>query len=325
MRTTTLASLMLVAISYTANAQKFSILPQAGLENPFTKISYNNLSSFLPLQAQITPHFGVRMDYKLKQLHGPYIGVSTSRSVVAFNFSNPETGMDAYQASRGKTKLQFEGGWQFSTKPIYFGKTPTSTKTAATPNKLNANKRSHGDYSARSHCGRSEAAKAYSSRGRCGGARESSKTSTAKKSQNNNWFVRIQPSAGMAFIPSSEPDVITKTQGMETLNTYNAGNIKTAFVTGAGFEFGSNAKRQFTLSVNYFKGLGDNESKIISQSGTKTTTTSLSSKVSGWTATLGIPLNLGKKPVVKQPSFQKMHMERKSGCEQYKIRCRKTI
>lgn len=327
MRSATLTTFMFVVMGYAANAQKFTILPQAGFENSLTRISYNDLSYFSPLEAQLAPRLGVRVDYKLKQGHGPFIGLSTSRSVVAFNFSNPETGMNIYQASRGTTRLQFEGGWQLSTKPIYFNKSPAAKKSATSENKKTEYKKSCGDYIAKSHCGKKEDNKAYTARSHCG-KKEENKTYAAKKSSNQNWFVRIQPSVGMAFIPSNQPNVISKTQGSQTLNTYNAGNVKTAVLTGAGFEIGNNARRHFTLSVNYFKGLGGDESSITTQSGTKTTTTTLRSKVSGWNATIGIPISLAKKPVTKQPTIrvvEKQKEVKKSDCQQYRIRCRKII
>jgi hypothetical protein len=83
--------------------------------------------------------------------------------------------------------------------------------------------------------------------------------------------------------------------GSQNNYIYNAGNNKTTFLTGMGFEFAKNEKRLFTLSVNYFKGLGNNATSFTSESAGKTTTTMLNSKLSGWGATLGIPISFTKK------------------------------
>ena len=113
--------------------------------------------------------------------------------------------------------------------------------------------------------------------------------------------------------------------GSQNNYIYNAGNNKTTFLTGMGFEFAKNEKRLFTLSVNYFKGLGDNATSFTSESAGKTTTTMLDSKLSGWGATLGIPISFTKKTSAKHKVEQKPRYD----CQKYKMecryRCRKTI
>ena len=116
MRPATLLCLF-VLFGYAANAQ-FTILPQLGFENSRTSVEFNELSSFSPLGAKLLPQAGIRLDYKSKQGHGPSVGIATSRSVVKFNFSDPETGMNTYTAAKGNTQLRIEGGYQVSTKPI---------------------------------------------------------------------------------------------------------------------------------------------------------------------------------------------------------------
>ncbi len=145
---------------------------------------------------------------------------------------------------------------------------------------------------------------------------------------NKGSWVRLQPSVGMGFIPSVKTDVITKMQNGQTTYEYRAGNWNTALVTGMGFEFGRNNTRLFTLSVNYFKGIGNLDKQTISTiTGTKTLTTELQSNVSGWNMRIGVPFTLGaKKPAIKQQAVKKIEQP-KPKCGQYKImyRCNRII
>lgn len=305
MKNFTLTSFAFVVLGITANAQKFTILPQVGIENPLTRMSYNNLPSFTPLQSQLSPLLGVRIDYKLKKGYGPYVGISTSRSAVAYSFSNPETGTNAYTASIGNMQLQLQGGLQLTTKPIYFKK--PAAAAPAPVQKAQSSYRSCGSQSYRSigHC---------SSR---------SKQQDYKAPVNKNLFVRVMPSAGLALNPFTPSAITSKFEGGNKTYTYNAGNFKTAIVTGMGLEFGSGSKRLFTLNVNYSKALGNSSETLLTEVGPKTVTTYLSSKVSGWNASVGIPISLGKKPVIKQVERQ----TEKKACQfrQYRPSCRRVI
>lgn len=126
-------------------------------------------------------------------------------------------------------------------------------------------------------------------------------------------------------MPSNVEDLVINPAASQNNYTYNAGNDKTTFLTGMGFEFAKNEKRLFTLSVNYFKGLGNNATSFTSESAGKTTTTMLNSKLSGWGATLGIPISFTK----KTSTNQKVEQKPKYDCQKYKMecryRCRKTI
>jgi hypothetical protein len=296
----------------TANSQ-LTILPQAGFENSNTKISYNNLPYFSPL-TQLQPKFGLRADYKLKSGFGPFAGIATSRSLVSYDFTNPEKGMTEYNASMGKTLAQLQAGLQYTSKPIFFKKQTATSKASKTTQTTTSN---HNYYS--SGCSRS-----YSYSG-CGAKKSS--TAEKRKSQDKGWSLRLQPSAGVGFTPTSTGDLVVNSAGSQNSYTYNAGNNKTALLTGMGFEFAKDEKRLFTLNVNYFKGLGDNATSFTSEVGGKTTTTMLNSKLSGWGATLGIPISFTKKP--KTSSAQKVEQKPKYDCQRYKIdcryRCRKTI
>jgi len=296
-------------ITLTANSQ-FTILPQAGFENSNTKISYNNLPYFSPL-AQLQPKFSLRADYKFKNGFGPFAGISTSRPSVSYSFTDPEKGMTEYNASMGNVQAQLQAGLQYTSKPIFFKK-QTSTSKSSKP-KVETATNNHSYYSSRcSHY--------YSG---CGAKKSS--TAEKTKSQNKGWSLRLQPSAGIGFIPSNVEDLVINPAGNQNNYIYNAGNNKTAFLTGMGFEFAKNEKRLFTLSVNYFQGLGNNATSFTSESAGKTTTTMLNSKLSGWGATLGIPLSFTKKTNPQQ----KVEQKPKYDCQRYKMecryRCRKTI
>lgn len=303
------ALLFVLAVCGSAANAQFTILPQAGLENPLTRISYNNLPSFTPL-SQLQPQLGVRADYKFKKGFGPFVNLSTSRSSVSYNFDNPETGMTVYQASLGKMQLQLQAGLQYSTKPIFFNKQHTSSTSKSKPTtETNKNMVKSGCSHYTSSCCQRR-------------SNPEQKFAQKAKQQNKGWSLRVQPSAGFAFIPSDRPELVTKTSGGQTSYTYNSA-MKTAFVTGVGFEFARSKARFLTVSINYFNGLGSNENTFTSISGGKAVTTTLNSKVSGWNASIGFPINLAKKPSFKHHSVEK----RKTECGQYRIqyRCRKVI
>jgi hypothetical protein len=299
--------LMFAATAFAANSQ-FTLRPQVGFENSNTKISYNNLAYFSPL-TQFQPQFSLRADYKFKNGFGPFTGLSTSRSVINYSFNDPEKGMTAYNASMDNAQLQLQGGLQYTSKPILLSKKNSTSKTS---NK-SAEKTSSTCSYYRSTCGH------YCSK----------KTSASnEKNQNKGWSLRLQPSAGIGYIPSNKQDLVIDNSGSQTNYTYNAGNMKTSLLTGIAFEFAKNKARLFTVSVNYFKGLSDNAASFTSEVGGKTTTTVLNSKLSGWNASIGIPISFTK----KSSASHKTQQSTRPGCQQYqhykmecRYRCRKTI
>jgi hypothetical protein len=294
------AALVLVfaAFAFTANSQ-LTILPQAGLENSATKISYNSLPYFSPV-SQIQPQVSLRADYRFKNGWGPFAGISTNHSLINYNFSDPENGMTTYRASLGKMQLQLQAGLQYTTKPIFLNRhSPTKSSKTISSEKTTS---CYSHYlTSCSH---------YSSN--C--CQRKSGTEQKTKSAAQRWSVRIQPSAGFGFMPSDKPDLVTKISGSQTSYTYPAGNIRTAMLTGVGFEFARNKTRFFTLSINYFKAIGNDKTTFTTESASKTTTTSLNSKLSGWNASIGIPVSFAKKPVYKTRKAQEFR-------EQYRIRC----
>lgn len=312
-------SSLFIVFGCVANAQ-LSIVPQWGIESSKTTLSYNHSSGYSPLGVKFSPHASVRMDYKFKKGHGPFVGLATSRSAVNYSFSNPESGNTNYTASRDNKQLRLEGGYQLSTKPIYFNKSKSSNKAANFSNEKSSSKGRCGESYVRSHCG----SKAY-------------KTPEASSKSNKGAWVSIQPSAGMAFIPTADAaEIETNTLGNINSYEYNAGNWKTAIMAGAGFAFGKNDQQKLIVSINYLRGIGNLQTQSLSTTtDAKPTTTYISSNASSWNLRVGIPITFNKKQAVKKEviiikertemkkeSEAKPATERKK-CGGYMYRCRK--
>lgn len=289
---------MLFLLTATASAQ-FTLLPQVGFEGSKTSVQQNNLPSFSPLGQESALKAALRLDYRFKGGHGPFVGVASSPAVVAVNFMDPSNVANTYKAAAGSLQWRLEGGYQYSSKPIYFKKSSSKNEASkATAQKTEVRK----------SCG-------SSSYGRCG----SQKTMTRVK-PNKSLNMRLQPSAGVAYIPSVKEDLATEGNGYQ----YNAGNWKTAVVSGLGFEFGRGAQRLLTLGVYYTKGLGNLGTKTLTTAENgKTSITNFTSKASSWTMTIGVPFSLTKakkEPVVKtvEPE-EKQYYRTKSRCGSYRM------
>ncbi|MEJ7736497.1 MAG: hypothetical protein WKF97_03635 [Chitinophagaceae bacterium] len=312
MRPAMLTGIVFVAFTYAASAQKFSLLPQLGLENTRTTLKYNNLSCFSPLGSVIAPKLGARLEYQSKKLHGAFAGIATNRSVVSLRSSDPGSGLQSFKSSASNLRPQLEAGYQVSTKPIYFNKSRSNTKSRtliSKSTKINEYKYTSkrcGASSVKSHCGKSS----------------SISKSAAKSSKNKGWFMSIKPSVGAAFVPGIKADVITSTEGSKTFYTFNAGNWNTALIAGAAFEFGSHNQKNFTVSVNHLRGVGNLGRKTMTTASEgKTMVTHFNSSVSNWNITAGIPINLSKKktPQVRQKAEPKTH-NYENKCWQYRMK-----
>ena len=279
-----LSSLFLI-VGFIAKAQ-FSIVPQVGVENSKTTVSYNGSSNYAPLGTTFSPQASVRMDYKFKKGHGPFVGLATSRSGINYSFSNPETGKTIYTASRDNMQLRLEGGYQLTTKPIYFNKSGSANKSNKSSAEKYSTKLSCRDY-IRSHCGSKSS---------------QSVAKTAAKGKGS--WVAIQPSAGMAFVPTaSAAEIATNGQGNLTNYEYTAGNWKTALIAGTGFIFGKNDQQKLVVSINYLKGIGNlQDQSLTTMNASKPVTTNISSNSSNWNLRVGIPFSLTK---TKKPVTQK--------------------
>ncbi|MBC7828525.1 MAG: hypothetical protein H7122_12315 [Chitinophagaceae bacterium] len=283
-----------IILSCVVNAQ-LRITPQFGIENSKTSLSYNNSSDFSPLGVNLSPHASVRFDYTFKKLHGPFVGLATSRSAVNYSFTDPETGKTNYTASRNNKQLRLEGGYQLSTKPIYFNKAGAKNKASNISTEKSSAKKSCRDFYTRSHCG----SKSY-------------KTSEATSNGKGSW-VSIQPSAGMAYIPTaSAAEIETKSQGNINTYEYSAGNWKTAFIAGAGFVFGKNDQQKLVVSVNYLRGIGNlQEKSLTTTTDAKASTTYISSNASQWNLRVGIPISFAKNKKQAAPKEVIMIRERR--------------
>jgi len=70
MKPTLLITLLILMVS-TASAQ-LSIVPQVGFENAATSFSVNDFR-YHPLTSEISPKATVRIDYRFKGGHGPFV------------------------------------------------------------------------------------------------------------------------------------------------------------------------------------------------------------------------------------------------------------
>jgi len=306
MRNAMLTALVVVAVGSAANAQ-FSLLPQVGFENSKTNITYNDLNSFSPAGVKFSPLASLKLDYKFKQGHGIFLGISSTRSSVNFSFSDPETGRTAYNASAGEMQLRFESGYQFNSRPIFFNKSSrsSSNKTVA---KTTA-KKSCGSQAMKIQCGKTKTETLSS---RCG---SSNKTKQVMAKNKGSWM-RIQPSVGLAYIPASKTEIESKMVGGQPVYTYKAGNWNTGLIAGAGFEFGRSNNRLFTISINYYKGIGNLKQQTLTTiTPAKTTITQLDSEASGWSMKVGIPFSLTKSSTKKK----EVKKTEKKSCGQYRI------
>jgi hypothetical protein len=292
----TFTSLALLATAIAANAQ-FSLTPKAGLEPTRTSINYNDLRCLSPLGSKINPQIALRLDYKFKNTHGPYIGISTNRSITAMQFSDPETGLTNYTASAGQQQVRFEGGYTFSSKPISLGSKAGSKTTA---------KQSPAKTAAKQGCHRSAA------KSSCGSKSKSPEKLMAK---NKGWTMRIQPSAGIAYNPAGKANLV---QDNGANYIYNAGNWKTAATAGMDLEFGRGRDRVLTVGFQYLKGLGNSDASITTQTGTKATTTYLSSRSSAYNITVGVPFTLSKQQKSRHKDRDSYKIREKKQCIYYR-------
>jgi hypothetical protein len=264
MRKAALAGLAFVACGIATNAQ-LSVTPRVGAENSSTCVQYNNTSCISPMGSNFSPQIGLRMDYLIKKSHGPFVGISSNRSVVTYEFTNPETGDKEFAASQGDWKLRLEAGYQVSSKPITLGKT-TKQPAAKTPETY---------------------------QNPCAARKMMLANAAAAKKPVMN--LRIQPYAGMAFVPNPQTAISSAFRSNETVYQYSAGNWTSAIITGVNFAFAKGSTNKFVIGVQYLAGLGNlNEETLTTQLENKQLNTQLSSSASAWNVTVGMPLSFSK-------------------------------
>lgn len=304
MRSAALPLVGLLLLSSAAGAQ-LTLLPQIGIDNSQTSLRYNGGKSFAPLGRQTDPRASLRLDYRFKGGHGPFLGVASSPAPVDYSFADPLSGATQYRATNADRQWRLEGGWQYSTKPITF--------------------RNRKAEAAAAQRARTREAERSASKSRCGSYKSSSPhdqmAKAIQKVRSKAWNLRVQPFAGAAYIPSVKEDFSTQSG----TNTYKAGNWNTALLAGTGLEFGRGQRRLFTISVQYSKGLGNlGEKTLVTESDAKTTLTRLQSDVSAWSVGLGLPFTLSKKKAVSASRTEST--KERSKCGGYKeYRCTRKV
>lgn len=308
MRSAALPLAGLLLLSSAASAQ-LTLTPQIGIDNSRTSLQYNNGASFAPLGRQTDPRASLRLDYRLKGGHGPFVGVASSPAPVDFSFADPATGARDFRAGTADRQWRLEGGWQYSSKPLTF--------------------RNRKAEAAAAQRARTRALEQKGEKSRCGSYRYKSDDTEARMKKamqqvrSKAWNMRVQPFAGAAYVPGTEEDISTQNGSA----TYKAGNWNTALLAGTGFEFGRGSQRLFTISVQYLKGLGDLDQKtLVTESDAKTTLTRLQSDVSAWSVGLGLPFTLAKKKAPQPARSQSTKEKSKCGeYKEYRYRCTRKV
>lgn len=263
---------MFALLSYASMAQ-LSILPQVGMEASRTTIKSTDFSSFAPAGMQFAPRLSLRMMYKFKTGQSVFAGVATSAAPVEFSFSDPFAAKNSFTQSSKDLQLRFEGGYQFSTKPITLRKPVFATVfTNRFAQRYGGGQRGYG------RCGMRNAA----------GGNISYKTVEKVK----GLYMRIKPSIGLALAPSAGK-IETETENGQTTYEYKAG-FNTAVIAGAALEFGTRNHTDLVVSLNYVKGIGNNEQTLTTGTDVKPVKTTFSSKTSGFNLSIGIPISLNK-------------------------------
>jgi len=196
--------------------------------------------------------------------------------MVTYEFTNPETGDKEFTASQGDWRLRLEAGYQYSSKPISLGKT-TKQPVNKTP------------VAALSPCAARKMMLANAA--------------VAKKTSMN---VRIQPYAGMAFIPNPQTALSNSFQSNQTVYQYNAGNWTSAITTGVNLAFAKGSTTKFVIGLQYLVGLGNMKDETLTTPlDNKQLSTKLSSHASAWNVTVGMPLSFSKpKPAVVKSTVE---------------------
>jgi hypothetical protein len=274
MKSTVLTGALLLAGTI-VHAQ-LSFLPQVGFEQSRTTLNYNSLAAS---GANGNLRAGLKMDYRLKGGHGPYLNVGTSPAPINFAFDNTGQLVKGMQQAKNNLQLRLEAGYQYTSKAIQFGKGKRNNSNAASEatTETLTKKKSCGSVVYKSSCGNKR---------------------IMRKSvlADNNLNMRLQPSLGLAYLPAANDRGIKQTaNGFE----YNATNWKTAVVPAMGFEFAKGKQRLLTLTVFYTKPLGMQDESFTSATGNKAVTTNLSPAASTWGMTVGVPFSFSKAPVSK--------------------------
>ena len=288
-------SLVLGLLLATTTNSQLSFLPQIGFEQAKTSVTLNDAASFSPMSFVNNFKANFRMDYRFKKGHGPYIGLGTAPGAMAFSFADAANVATNFNSASSSLQFKMEAGYQYSSKPINLTKASKKENVKTTTQQTQT----------RYRCG------SYYYRGS-----QHRTTNTSKAQPADNLNLRLQPSVGVAYIPSVKDNFLTTGSGYQ----YNAGNYKTALVTGMGLEFGKGKQRLFTLSLFHTKGLGKlDQQSIRNLENEKMSNATLSSKSSGWGMMVGVPFSLAKtkKLIAPAKTFAPTHHHR----QYYRSKC----
>ncbi len=302
-------SLILLTAGFTllavvADAQRFTLQPQVGLEQSRSKIRIIDKTSLSSIANSIAPYAGLRLNAKITKVHGAFLGVSTNSSPMDYRFSTAETMQQNHTISNAGLRMSLQAGYQYTSKRIPLGK--ASANNSDQKPSYNS---SHPGVSS-SRCG------AYTSK--CGMARI--KQEQDKKSKAKTWFMSIQPSIGAAFVPTVADGQKVDVVDGKNEYTYTAANWRTAIVSGVAFQFSRKNEQPFTVAINHLRGIGKfGTETIVTSNGLKTTPVNFRSNASSWNLTFGVPFSLSKsKPEVKaRPEVKSFYY--KSKCQRYKV------
>ena len=292
MKSTALTAMLLLIIASTAHAQ-FSLLPQIGFDRAHTNIVQNDYNQFTAFNAKTNFKVSVRVDYRLKGGHGPYLGIGTAPVSVQLEFTDPASAWKTAKSSVGSIPWKLEAGYQYSFKPLKIGQGHVNKKPT-----VQVSKKSCGAYQYKSSCGSKKPAP------------QRSKQATT---------LSIQPSMGLAYIPSIQDNIIKNNNQYK----YTADHSGFAMVPALGFEFGKGKTRIMTVSLQYAKSIGAGDKGVIqTENNGKPAINSFRSATSSWSLSVGIPFNLSKDD--KQSGNQQTQ---KRSCSEkvYKMRCVKKI
>lgn len=105
--------LFLFFFSYAASAQKLVLTPQIGAHSFRHEI--NTFSTYQKSKRyySFSPNIGARLQYISKRGHGPFLGIRVGDITLGYHDSSR-------RSSTGILSFQFEGGYQWMSKPIYF-------------------------------------------------------------------------------------------------------------------------------------------------------------------------------------------------------------
>ncbi len=285
----TLLTFFLFLLAGTVLHAQLSFLPQVGFEQSRTALNYGNGMSAMDISGNFKA--GLKMDYRFKGGHSPFVNFTTSPSAARFAFNNAGSLESNMPVMKNNLQFRLEAGYQYSSLPIPLGKKSSVSKPSYAA--------SEGATMQRGRCG--------ALRSHCGRNKQMQKAAAPTGGLN----VRLQPSLALAYVPSATQSIQQTANGFN----YTAGSWKTAIVPAMGFEFAAGRQRLFTLSVFYTKPLDEGADMASLASGVKGINVPLNPKTSTWGLTLGVPFGFAK------AAHSKPKMERRQCTRNVYRRC----